>query len=116
METIEEKVNDLNSLIRQGKVMEAFEKHYHPEVVMQENENSPVIGKEANRNRELEFLNKLVEFRSASVLDVAVGDNVSMVKWHYDYTHKDWGERNYTQVTVQHWKDGQIIKEQFFYN
>jgi len=39
----------------------------------------------------------------------------SMVQWHVDYTHKDWGVRNYKQVSVQDWKDGRIIKEQFFY-
>jgi hypothetical protein len=48
-------------------------------------------------------------------LKIAVGESISMVQWEYDYTHKDWGERKYTQVSVQEWKDGQIIREQFFY-
>jgi len=38
-----------------------------------------------------------------------------MVEWHFDYTHKDWGIRNYTQVAVQDWKDGKIVKEKFYY-
>jgi hypothetical protein len=38
-----------------------------------------------------------------------------MVEWHYDYTHAEWGERNYTQVSVQEWQDGQIVKEKFYY-
>ena len=50
------------------------------------------------------------------MLDIAVGENVSFVKWHYDYDHKDWGTRNYEQVSIQHWQDGKIIKEQFFYD
>jgi hypothetical protein len=37
------------------------------------------------------------------------------VIWKYDYTHKEWGTRDYTQVSVQHWKDGKIIHEQFIY-
>ena len=60
--------------------------------------------------------NGRVEFRNASVLGVAVGDNISYVTWHYDYTHREWGVRNYTQVSVQHWKDGRIIREQFIYS
>ncbi|MBI3481615.1 MAG: nuclear transport factor 2 family protein [Bacteroidetes bacterium] len=83
--TLLEKITDLNDLILQGKALDAFEKYYHEEVVMQENENQPTIGKEA------------------------------MVQWLYDYTHKDWGIRNYKQVSVQQWRNGQIIKEQFFY-
>ena len=115
MDTIAEKLDDLNNLLLSGQLLEAFEKHYHDEVVMQENALSPTIGKNANRLREKEFLNNIIEFRAARVLDTAVSKNVSFVKWHFDYTHKDWGVRNYTQVSVQHWKDGKIINEQFFY-
>jgi len=116
MQTINEKVNHLNQLILQGKALDAFELYYHDEVVMQENENDPTVGKEANRKRELEFFESITEFRGAEVLDVAASGNVSFVKWKMDYTHKDWGSRNFTQVSVQHWKDGKIVKEQFFYN
>lgn len=110
------KIDDLNDLVLQGKALEAFEKYYHDDVIMQENENIPTIGKEANLNREKEFFASITEFRGAKPLKITVGENVSMVQWHYDYTHKDWGIRNYTQVSVQEWKDGKIIKEQFFYS
>jgi hypothetical protein len=113
--TIESALKNLNALVVEGKLMDAFEKYYHEDVVMQENTNHPVIGKEANRQREIEFVNNIQEFRGASVNGVAVGDGISFVIWNYDYTHKEWGVRNYTQVSVQRWKDGKIIKEQFFY-
>jgi hypothetical protein len=116
MQTIKEKINHLNQLILEGKAMEGFEMYYDDEVVMQENELAPTVGKTANREREISFFNSITEFRGAKALDVAVGENVSYVKWHFDYTHKDWGVRNYTQVSVQHWKDGRIVKEQFFYS
>lgn len=115
MNTISEKISHLNQLIEQGKLLDGFELYYDDEVVMQENAVTPTIGKDANRKREQQFLNDITEFRGARVLDVAAGNNVSFVTWHFDYTHKDWGVRDYTQVSVQHWKDGKIIKEQFFY-
>jgi hypothetical protein len=116
MNSIEEKINELNELVINGKLMVAFEKFYHEEVQMQENENLPVVGKNANRQRELEFLSNIEEFRSASVAAVAAANDVSFVIWTYDYTHKEWGVKKYTQVSVQKWKDGMIIHEQFFYN
>ena len=82
---------------------------------MQENAGAPTIGKKENYERELQFLDNIAEFRNAAVLDVAIGNDVSFVTWQYDYTHKEWGVRNYTQVSVQHWKNGKIIREQFFY-
>jgi hypothetical protein len=115
MTTLLEKITDLNDLVLQGKPLEAFEKYYHEDVMMQENENSPTVGKRANRKREEEFFASITEFRGAKPLKVTVGQETTMVQWHYDYTHKDWGVRNYIQVSVQEWKNGKIIKEQFFY-
>ena len=115
MSRILEQLNDLNSLVLSGKPLEAFEKYYHDDVVMQENNAEPTIGKDANRKREKDFFGSITDFRKAAVLHVAVNENVSFVTWQYDYTHKDWGTRNYTQVSVQQWENDKIIKEQFFY-
>jgi hypothetical protein len=115
MSEISKKLNDLNSLVLSGKLIEAFEKYYDDNVSMQENAGTPTVGKKTNYERELEFLDNITEFRKAAVLDLAVGNDVSYVTWQYDYTHKEWGVRNYTQVSVQHWKDGKIVREQFFY-
>ncbi len=115
MNTLLKKISDLNDLVLQGKAMEAFETYYDDDVIMQENENAPTIGKEANRKRENEFYSSIVEFRNAKLLKLTVGESVTMTQWHYDYTHKDWGIRKYTQVSVQEWKNDKIIREQFFY-
>lgn len=115
METLLEKLSTLNDLVIQGKLMEAFETYYHEEVAMQENENPPTLGKEANRKREEEFLAAVTEFRTAKPLKVTLGERTTMVEWQYDYTHKEWGIRNYTQVSVQEWQDGKIIREKFYY-
>ena len=116
MNTLLENISNVNDLILQGKAMEAFEAFYHHDVVMQENDLPEVVGKEANRKREEDFFGAITEFRAAKVISVAIGqNNTSMVEWHMDYTHKDWGVKNYTQVAVQVWKDGQIINEKFYY-
>jgi hypothetical protein len=112
---IKSSLNDLNSLVIGGKLMDAFDKYYHDDIEMQENNNPGVKGKAYHRRREMEFLNNVTEFRSASVSGLAVNGDTSFVIWSYDYTHKEWGVRNYTQVSVQKWEDCKIIKEQFFY-
>lgn len=115
MQTLKEKINHLNQLVLEGKALDAFEMYYDDTVIMQENLSQPTVGKEANREREKEFFANVTDFRSAAVEGVAVGDDITTVIWHYDYTHKEWGDRNYNQVSVQHWQNGKIIKEQFFY-
>ncbi|HWP92166.1 MAG TPA: SnoaL-like domain-containing protein [Thermodesulfobacteriota bacterium] len=113
--SLREQVEDLNSMILKGQILEAFEKYYADNVVMQENDQPPTVGKDANREREKQFLANLTEFRGAEVKAVAVGDDVTMVEWFFDYTHKEWGKKTYHQVAVQKWKDGKIIHEKFYY-
>ena len=52
---------ELNQMVLNGKAMEAFEKFYADDVVMQENSNEPCVGKDANRTREEEFFASLEE-------------------------------------------------------
>ncbi|NMH86112.1 nuclear transport factor 2 family protein [Flavivirga algicola] len=115
MNTLIENISTINDMILQGKALEAFEAFYHDDVVMQENDNPEVVGKAANRKREEAFFASITEFRGAKPIKVTVGENTTMVEWHFDYTHKDWGVKNYTQVAVQDWKEGKIIKEKFYY-
>ena len=113
--SLKDLVEDLNPMILKGQIMEAFEKYYHNDVVMQENEQTPTIGKAANREREEQFLANLVKFGKAEAKAVAVGDNVTMEEWFFDYTHNEWGKKTYHQVAVQRWKDSKIIHERFYY-
>ncbi len=113
--TLQAAFDEIQTLVLEGKAMDAFEKYYADDVVMQENENPATVGKDANRQRELDFFSKLVEFRGARVKQVAFGDNVIISEWFLDYTHHDWGKRTYDQVSVQQWKDGKVVHERFYY-
>jgi hypothetical protein len=106
---------DIKNLVLQGKAMEAFEKYYADDVVMQENEQPATVGKEANRARELDFFSNVTEFRGAEVKAVAYGEDVIMSEWFIDYTHAEWGKVTHDQVSVQRWKDGKVIHERFYY-
>jgi hypothetical protein len=106
---------DIKSLVLQGKAMEAFEKYYGEDVVMQENETPATVGKAANRTRELDFFSKVTEFRAAELKAVAYGEDVIISEWFVDYTHSEWGKVTHDQVSVQRWKDGKVIHERFYY-
>ena len=114
---LKERVNELNANIQQGNIMETFEKFYAEDVVMQENENDATVGKSACRVNEQAFVDGITEFRKADVESVIIGDNISATQWDFDFTHKEWGVRNYKQLSVQRWNDnGQIVHEKFYYN
>lgn len=116
MNDIKNNVEDLAKMIGEGKILEAFEKYYDENVEMQENEDAPRIGKEVNRGYEEAFVNGIVEFHSGKTLGIAIGENYSTIESSMDVTHKDWGRIARSQVAVQHWRDGKVVKEKFYYN
>lgn len=73
----------------------------------------PWEGKDLNREREQDFVNKLTEVRKVTCTDVVVGQNVTYSTWHFDYTHEEWGEIEYDQVAKRERKDGEVVRERF---
>jgi len=106
---------ELNQAILEGRALEAFEAMYADNVVMQENDAEPTIGKDANRVREEDFFGAIADFRGARLLSSGAGDTTTFSHWHFDFTHRDWGERNYRQVAVREWQDGKVTRETFHY-
>lgn len=117
MSSIKENVDKLNNMILEGKILDAFDEFYGDDVIMEDNYQIKRSGKSTCREYEENFVNNLTDFRGAKVKNVLVSEEagVATVEWDFDFTHKDWGTRNYTQVAVQQWENGKIIREQFLY-
>ncbi len=77
---IKEKIEDLIKLMLSGKQMDAFEKYYHEDVVMQENSKPPMFGKSANREREIQGMQMIETFHGAQVHAVTPHEIVSGVR------------------------------------
>ncbi|MBI5371960.1 MAG: nuclear transport factor 2 family protein [Sphingobacteriales bacterium] len=116
MSDLKTNVDQLNQLILEGKILEAFDKFYADEVVMQDNDYPVREGKELNRQHEEAFVSGLTEFRGAKVINTLYSDDLAVTEWWFDYTHKEYGVRNYRQLAVQRWKNGKIVEEKFYYN
>ena len=82
---------------------------------MQENSDAPFVGKELNRQREIDFFSSIAELHSAAVLSSAAGDDVSFAEWEMDVTFKNGYRMKLNQVAVRRWNDGKIVHERFYY-
>lgn len=116
MNNTKELVEDLAKMIGEGKILEAFDKYYADDIVMQENEDTPRVGKEENLKYEKAFVEGIVEMHDGKIIGVASGDNYSTIESSMDVTHKDWGRVARTQMAAQTWKDGKVVKEKFYYS
>jgi hypothetical protein len=117
MGTIAERDAKLNDAIRSGTLFEVFREVYHPEVEMYENDELAGKGVEANLEREKQFFGSIKEIRDFSVTRTAVNEpaGVSFAEMSFDCTLADGRAMKVQEVSMRQWKDGQIVREQFFY-
>lgn len=107
---------ELNQMISQGQILDAFERFYADDVVMQENTQAPFEGKDACRRHEVEFLDSVETFHGAQLGSTAAGDGVSFSEWVFDVTFKGAERTQLTQVSVRRWNDGHVVHERFYYD
>lgn len=99
-------------------MMEAFETYYADDCIMQENNEEPRVGKEANRAFEQEFLGSVEAVHDQAIKAVAINEETGVVfiqAW-MDATFKGLGRMEMEEVQVQTWKEGKIVHEKFFYD
>jgi ketosteroid isomerase-like protein len=108
--------NELNQMILRGQILDAFEKFYADDVVMQENLTTPKVGKDVNRKAEQEFVGSIEQFHGAALLGSAVNGDRSYSEWEFDATYKGGHRVKLTQVAVRQWKKGLIAHERFYYS
>ena len=114
--TLRHRVNTLNTMIQQGRIMEAMKEFYADDVVMSENDAESTKGLEANLAREQDFVDK-TQWHGLELKDVVVNGDTAMVRWWMDFTNAHYGQRlAFTQVAFQKWRDGKIAEERFYYS
>ena len=116
--SLKENVNDLLAMIGQGQMLDAFEKYYAEDVVMQENNEKPRKGKDANRKFEQEFLAGIEEVYGGEIKNIAFNEEtgVAMIQSSMDVKFKGMDRILMEEVSVQQWENGKVVNERFFYN
>ena len=107
---------ELNQALQDQKVLEAFEQFYADDVVMQENSGEPCRGKEANRQRTLEWAGTVSQFHGARLIGSAISDNRAYSEWEYDATYKNGKRYQINQVAVRVWRHGKVVSERFYWD
>ncbi len=116
MSDIKDKDRKMNELIDNGQILEAFETYVAEDVVMDDQleDDGPWEGKEANREREKEFVNFIDEVHNVELHDEAVEGDVSFSEWTYHVTFKNGDVMDRRQIERRKWEDGEVTDVMFF--
>ncbi len=114
--SVQQADEQVNQAVLNGTAMQAFEKYYADDVVMQENSDEPRAGKDTNRKAEEAFFSSVESWNGGACTASAVNGDVTFSEWEYDLTFKGGMRVKMNQVAVRRWKNGQIVHERFYYN
>jgi hypothetical protein len=108
-------LDELVSLVSQGKNAEAFEKFYDVKNLEKTDfiTGKTYKGKAENDKANETLVSKITAFRELSAVGKVVKGNRSFLVWSMDIDHADKGTIKTVEVAVQDWNDGKIIREQF---
>ena len=112
-----EKVTDLYNMISQGKMLDAFDKYYGENVVMEEVGEDAKTGKAVNREREEQFLKSVEDFHGMGIDAITADEDsgVTMVENWMDASIAGMGRILMKQVAVQKWDGDFIVHEKFYH-
>ena len=83
---------------------------------MQENNDRPTVGRQANLERERQFISTVKEWKRFDVTAQGVDNNVTLYETVMDWIAMDGTPVHVEQVVVAKWRDGKIVHERFYHN
>ena len=113
---LQDRLEDLFSYIREGRILDAINEFYAEDAVMQENNLPPTAGREANLEREKLFLSTVKEWKRFEVTAKGVGEDVTFYETVMDWVTTDGTPVHAEQVVVAKWRNGKIIHERYYHN
>jgi hypothetical protein len=113
---LQDRLEDLFSYIREGRILDAINEFYTEDAAMQENSLLPTVGREANYEREKQFLSMVKEWKRFDVVAKGVGEDVTFYETVMDWVTTDDTPVHVEQVVVAKWNNGKITHERYYHN
>lgn len=110
------KATQLFQMIENGKMINALDVFYHPDVKVIRADGIIRNGIEENRQYEKDFLSNLQEIFGAGVKAITSDEErgITMVEYWVNIKFKDGMRKKYEEVAVQYWEGDKIKVERFY--
>ncbi len=111
-----ERVREFVSAVECGEYVKAIEDFYHPHASMQENGQSPRVGRQTLIDHERKVLAGLKSMRTRRVETVLVDVDRVVINWVFEMTGPDGVTRIMDELALQTWDGDRIAAERFYYD
>ncbi len=103
------------ALLAEGKFLEAMEEFLADDVVLQEGQEEPKVGKAHCMELEAKMLEDVATFGGYVVSSTGVGEDTTYYQAVMSYTLKDGTDVKVDQCVVDTWRDGKIVSQRFYH-
>lgn len=109
---------ELQTMMGQGQMLEAFDKFYADDVVMVEATGEVREGKAHNRTFEEKWLESLEGMHGGGVTAMAANEETghTCTETWGDFSFKGGQRMKMEEVSVKKWENGKIVHERFYYD
>ncbi|GAA0531992.1 nuclear transport factor 2-like protein [Chitinophaga japonensis] len=103
-------------LLEKGETIAVIEQFYDDNIMQLENDEDSIVGKQRLLELERQSLAKVNEliFRIPTLV-VDEAQQIVMGEMMVTFYHKTGGLRFLKEAFVQHWENGKIVRQQFYY-
>ena len=112
---IKKGLEDLKVLLGKGQFLEAMDKYLADDVILQEANETPKIGKDVSIQAEKELLANVSEFIRYDIKNESISGDISYYEAIMEFKTKDGQHHKFEQVNRTQWKDGKIINERYYH-
>ena len=112
--SIKERVEALDNLVLEGKILDAVEAFFHSDVITLEGDGTETRGRNVKIEKLQEFFAGIGSVNAITLHSQAVGDDVSMSEYTFDLTQTDGSPILWNEVLRRKWQDGLVIDERYY--
>ena len=113
---LQDRLEDLISYIRKAAFWMPSMNFMQKISVMQENNLPPTVGREANLEREKQFLSSVKDWQRFDVTAKGSGEDTTFYETVMDWVTTDGTPIHVEQVVVAKWQNGKITHERYYHN
>ena len=106
----------LSKLQKSGDNEECWNDFYTQDILRRITGLEPLVGRDACRQQVQHFIDGLKGTPKTKLTAIAFDDEnqVSIVEFQHDFSHKEWGEISQMQTHIQRWREGRIYEENIY--
>ena len=111
---VKRRVIVIDQYVVEGKIIEAIDTFFHPDVHTQESDGQETHGISETKNKLRTFLQKIERFNEVVLHSQTLGPDTTMSEYTFDMTSKDGSRIVWKEVIRRKWLDGLVIDERYY--